>query len=329
MKKNLGLIVGILILLASCGNKYKKIEGFTQGTTYHITYNSSKDYSKEIDSLLFHFDSSLSTYKENSIISRVNKNDSTVVIDDLFEKFFTTSYEIYLQTYGYFDVTVGPLVNAWGFGFTEKADVDKKLIDSLLQYVGMEKIYISGQTVVKGNENIILDGNAIAQGQSVDYVSDFFDEKEIDNYLVEIGGELKAKGLNPDKELWKVGIDKPIENSDETNRELQIVLKLDNKSLATSGNYRKFYEKEGMKYSHTINPKTGFPVQHHLLSATIVADDCIKADAYATSCMVMGYVKAKNLIENLNEIEGYLIYTDEKGEYKVFASEGLKKMIVE
>jgi len=327
MKKEFSIIVVLIFFLISCAPEYRKTEGFAQGTTYHITYKSKKDFSKEIDSLLNHFNTSLSTYDENSIISRVNRNDTTVKIDNLFEDFFNTSYDIYLQTYGYFDITVAPLVNAWGFGFTEKTNVDSLVVDSLLNFVGMDKVFIAGLSVFKKDKRIMLDGNAIAQGQSVDYIATFFDKKKIENYLIEIGGEIKTKGVNQEEKLWTVGIDKPIENSDEKNRELQAILQLKNKSLATSGNYRKFYKKNGIKYSHSINPKTGYPVQHRLLSATIITDDCIKADAYATACMVMGLVKAKDLIKTL-QLQAYLIYTDENKKYQVYMTKGMENLLV-
>ena len=321
------IVVSLLFTFSSCVNNYKKTTGFAQGTTYNITYESKKDFSKEIDSLLKNFDNSLSTYKKNSIISRINKNDTTVVIDSLFEVFFHTSYDIFIETYGYFDITVAPLVNAWGFGFTEKTQIDSMVIDSLRKFVGMDKLYIVGYSVIKENKNIMLDGNAIAQGQSVDFIADFLEKNKVENYLVEIGGEIRAKGKNQEDNLWTIGIDKPIENSNTENRELQAVLKINNKSLATSGNYRKFYKKNGIKYSHSINPKTGYPVQHKLLSATIITDKCIKADAYATACMVMGLLKAKDLIKELDNVEAYLIYTDKNDKYKVFMTEGIKKMI--
>jgi len=329
MKKGLAIIIILLFTISSCNEKYKKTEGFAQGTTYHITYQSKKDFSKEIDSLLKHFNTSLSTYEENSIISRINKNDTTVRIDSLFETFFNTSYNVYIKTYGYFDITVAPIVNAWGFGFTEKTEIDSMVIDSLLKYVGMDKLFIAGFSVFKNNKNIMLDGNAIAQGQSVDYIANFLEKNKISNYLVEIGGEVRVKGKNQNDKLWTIGIDKPVYNSDETNRELQAILQLQNKSLATSGNYRKFYEKNGIKYSHTINPKTGYPVQHKLLSATVITDDCINADAYATACMVMGLLKAKDLIKELKNTEAYFIYTDDNNEYKVFMTEGIKKMLID
>jgi len=333
LKMNKMLIFSVLFIFSfiSCNHKqdYYKISGYAQGTTYHITYQGEEEFSMQVDSLLRAFDLSLSTYVENSIISRINKNDSTVVLDSLFIMFFNKSKEVYEQSGGAFDITVAPLVNAYGFGFSKKSDVDSMLIDSLMQFVGMNKIHLERNRLIKTDFRVMLDGNAIAQGQSVDYVSEFLENKGIKNYLVEIGGEIRARGVNPEGKLWRVGIDKPIEHSDESNRELQAVVQLKNRSLATSGNYRKFYEENGVKYSHTIDPKTGYPAKQSILSATIVADDCITADAYATTCMVLGLEKSKELLNKLKYLDAYLIYPDPEhpDKYKIYMTEGMEKMI--
>jgi len=325
------LLVGIFLFACNNNHSYYKLGGYAQGTTYHITYQGNEEYSGEIDSLLKAFDLSLSTYIENSIISRINTNDTSVVPDSLFIEFFSKSKEVYEQSEGAFDITVAPLVNAYGFGFSKKSNIDSVLIDSLMQFVGMDKVKLEHSRLIKSDPRIMLDGNAIAQGQSVDYVSEFLENKGVENYLVEIGGEIRAKGLNPNGKLWRVGIDKPIEHSDESNRQLQAVIELKNKSLATSGNYRKFYEESGVKYSHTINPKTGYPAKQSILSATIIADDCITADAYATTCMVIGLEKSKELLKRLGNLDAYLIYPDPEhpDKYKIFMTEGMKKMISE
>ncbi len=333
--RNLPLIFVLLftVVFSSCQKKanYYKINGYAQGTTYHITYQGDKEFSSEIDSLLRNFDQSLSTYVENSIISKINKNDSTVKLDELFIQFFNKSYEVFQETDGAFDITVAPLVNAYGFGFSKRSDIDSALIDSLMDFVGMDKVRLENNKLIKEDTRLMLDGNAIAQGQSVDYVAEFLEKRGVKNYLVEIGGEIRAKGLNPESKLWRVGIDKPIEGSDEANRELQAIIRLKNKSLATSGNYRKFYEESGIKYSHTIDPKTGYPAKQSILSATIIADDCITADAYATACMVLGLEKSKQLLKKLNKLDAYLIYADTEHphKYKIYKTEGMKKMLEE
>ncbi len=325
------LIISIFTVIAfnSCDTKqYYKIQGFTQGTTYSIIYQGSEDYESKINELLHQFDMSLSTYIDSSIISRINRNDEEVKPDELLVQFFEKSREVYKKSDGYFDITVAPLVNAYGFGFSKKENVDSTLIDSLMTFVGMEKVQLKKREIIKSDPRVMLDGNAIAQGQSVDFIANFLVEQGIRNYLVEIGGEVRAQGINDRAETWRVGIDKPIDNSDEQNRSLQAIIQLKNKSLATSGNYRKFYEKDGVKYGHSINPKTGYPAMHSILSATIVADDCMTADAYATTCMVIGLEKSKVLLSKMKGLEAYLIYTDsENGAYQVFMTEGIKEMI--
>lgn len=328
MLKNKIFIVLLTIFFMSCQRNDTTIRGFVQGTTYSITYSSNKNYKNDIEILLAKFDTSLSTYLPVSTISKINtnKNNST---DDFFRTVFAKSKEISKETKGAFDITVAPIVNAWGFGFSEKQSIDSTLIDSLLQYVGINNVYIKNDMLFKSDSNIMLDMNAIAQGYSVDLVADFLNKKGIKNYIVEIGGELKTKGVNHKRESWKVGLDKPIDNNNVPGENLQAIIKLQNKALATSGNYRKFYKKNGIKYSHTINPKTGYPVNHSLLSATVIADDCITADGYATSFMVMGLEKSLELLKTHPEIDAYFVYNDKEGNLKVKFTDGLKKSIIE
>jgi thiamine biosynthesis lipoprotein len=309
---------------------YKKIHGETQGTTYNITYEykKNKDIQPAIDALLHKFDMSLSTYEANSIISRVNKNDPTVKVDDLFTRVFNKSKEVFVQSGGAFDLTVAPLVNAWGFGFAKGANVDSASIDSLLQYVGMDKVRIEGRKVIKQSPNIMLDVNAIAQGFSVDVVSEFLDKKHIANYLVEIGGELKCKGKNDRGEDWVIGIDRPVDGNFTPGKDIQAIVAIKTKSLATSGNYRQFYEKGGVKYAHTIDPKTGYPVLSNLLSATVLADDCMTADAYATVLMVIGLDKSIQFLKLHPELEAYLVYSDEEGKYRIYDTPGMKEHVL-
>jgi len=322
-----------ILLLVSCSPnpKYIRNSGFTQGTTYHFIYKSPKgeDFQKELEVELEKFNQSLSNYHPTSIISRTNHDDTSVMADLLFEACFMKAMEISAITGGAFDLTVGPLVNAWGFGFEDAQKVDSKTIDSLMQYVGYHKIKLENGRLIKNNPNIKVDVNAIAQGFAVDVISQWLEEKQIENYMVEIGGELRVKGINDKGTLWQIGIDKPIDGSSETDRELQNIVSLDNMSLSTSGNYRKFYEKEGIKYSHTIDPKTGYPVQHNLLSASVAAIDCMTADAFATAFMVLGLEKSIELANKLDYLEVYFIYSDSTSQYRVYASEGFQKMITE
>ncbi len=339
MKKTIfqGIILSVIIftiLLISHRNsrgEYIKIAGFTQGTTYHITYRSpdGRNLQKQIDSLLADFDMSASIYEPNSIISRINKNDPYVRADKKFITLFKKSAEVNKKTGGAFDVTVGPLVNAWGFGPTAISETDSILIDSLLQLVGMEKVRLEGQRVIKTHPDILLDFNAIAQGYSVDIVSKYLESLGIKNYLVEIGGEVRTRGRNEKGNRWRIGIDKPVEGNMIPGAYMQAIVTLGRRALATSGNYRKFYEKDGIKYSHTINPATGYPVMSNLLSATVIADDCITADAYATAFMVMGLDKSIEFLKKNRFLDAYLIYSDELGNFKVYFTPRLRKYLEE
>ena len=319
-----------IVQFLSCDEKDQilKIAGTAQGTTYHITYRSSTqiDYKTELDSILREVDSSLSTYLPASIISRINNNDGNVAVDKYFTDVFEESLRISAITAGLFDVTVAPLINAYGFGFTKKGLIDSASIDSLLQFVGYEMVKIENGSVIKTKPQVMLDFNAIAQGYTVDVLAAFLETKKIENYLVELGGEVKAKGTKNNKEFWKIGIDKPTENPED--RPLQAIVKLRDKALATSGNYRKFYVENGKKYAHIIDPRTGYAVKHNLLSATVIADNCMTADAYATSFMVMGLEKSRQFLSTHGELklEVYFIF-DENGKWKTFNSATLDDLI--
>lgn len=332
IRKHLKLIVIVFtLLITSCTKKasYIKNSGFTQGTTYSFIYESPKsiDFQKELENELKRFDGSLSNYQTNSIISRMNHNDSTVLADELFETCFERAMEISKITDGAFDLTVGPLVNVWGFGFEDDQAVDSTKIDSIMSFVGFQKIKLVNHKLFKENKDIKVDVNAIAQGYSVDVIANWLEQKNIENYMVEIGGEVRAKGINSKGILWKIGIDKPIEDQSASNRELQAIASLNNKSLATSGNYRKFYEKDGIKYSHTINPKTGYPARNSLLSASVLATDCMTADAFATAFMVLGIEKSIELANKLDYLEVYFIYIDSTQNYSIYASDGFNNTI--
>lgn len=310
---------------------YHTISGQTQGTTYHIKYQDSprRKMQPKIENLLAKFDMSLSAYKPESVISKINLNDGNVRADRFFKKVFHKAEEVYHVSDGAFDITIGPIVNAWGFGPGKKADVDSVLIDSLMQFVGMDKVQLKGNTISKEFPEIQLDVNAIAQGYSADVVAEFLKRKGINNYMVEIGGEVVAKGFNPDTVLWKIGIDKPIDNNLVPGQNLQAIVQLKDKALATSGNYRKFYEKDGAKYAHSINPKTGYPIMSKLLSVTVMANDCMTADAYATAFMVMGLEKSVLFLSEQDYLDALLIYSDDHGNYKVFTTPGMKDCILE
>lgn len=325
MKTRLILFTSLLLaVISGCQNRknypYLQISGFAQGTTYHITYenNIDKNYAFAIDSILKAFDKSLSSYDSTSIISRINQNDPKVEVDDLFSTVFNKSREVFEISNGAFDITIGPVVNAWGFGSEPKMKVDSVVLDSLLQFVGMDKVALNGRKVTKKLPGVKLDVNAIAQGYSVDVVSAFFDREGVENYLVEIGGEIRTKGKNPSGKVWRIGIDKPMEGNDIPGAKMQSIIELKDKSLATSGNYRKFFEENGVKYAHSINPKTGYPVRDRLLSVTVVADDCMTADAFATTFMVIGLDKSKELLPKLKNIDAYFIFSGNDGSYQEY-----------
>lgn len=334
MKFNYLLFILSCFLLACQQNtqELKKqiyLEGDAQGTTYHIKYLDSLDrnFQVELDSILLKIDESMSTYLEFSLISQLNTQKDTLIVDDMFLKVLKKSFEISEKTNGAFDVTIAPIVNAWGWGFTNKAKIDSSLIDSLMQLVGKENFIINGNQIIKLKPNAMLDFNAIAQGYSVDVLAEFLELKNIKNYMVELGGEVRVSGLNAEDSLWRLGIDKPVENAE--RRELSAIISLDNQALATSGNYRKFYEENGVKYSHTINPKTAYPVRHSLLSASVIAKDAMTADAYATYFMVVGKEEAVKFLQMNQELEAYLIYADDKGNLQFFATNGIKQRIEE
>ncbi len=319
------------LLYYGCGSESNAIQisGEAQGTTYQITYFSGNNiiYQADVDSILQTIDLSLSTYVPSSIISRINRNDSTVRLDTYFTEVFKASMEVSETTGGLFDVTVAPLVNAYGFGVTAKARVDSFMIDSLLNLVGYRQIWLKGDRLVKEKPGILIDFNAIAQGYTVDVLAAFLDTRHITSYLIELGGEVKAKGIKMNNEYWKVGIDVPTETPG-NDRKLNAVVKLRDRSLATSGNYRKFYFENGKKYAHIIDPRTGYPANSNLLSASVVAGDCMTADAYATSFMVMGIEQSKKFLAAHPELglEVYFIY-DEEGRLKTYMSESLEQSV--
>ncbi len=326
-------LLALFVLVSSCnpggGGEYYSIQGFTQGTTYRITYQHPTEYDmkERVDSLLKAFDQSLSTYEPTSIISAINRNQDHVKTDTLFRTVFREARRVYQLSGGAFDITVGPLINAWGFGPGEKLEVDSALVDSLLQFVGMEKVDLVGDEVSKSYPGVKLDVNAIAQGYAVDVTALFLEELGCRNYMVEIGGEIRTRGNNPKGSFWRIGVDRPIYGNMIPGQQLQVIISMHNRSLATSGNYRKFYEKDGIRITHSIDPATGYPRDSRLLSATVLTADCMTADAYATSCMVMGLEKAKAFIEGLKHTDAYFIYGDDLGTYQVWYTQGLSKYI--
>ena len=303
------------------------LAGNTMGTSYRIVYldNQERDFKNEIDSILVLFNQSLSTYIPDSELSVFNKSDSLVFELPYFLPVLEASKLIYEKTSGAFDPTVGPLVNLWGFGPEGPHLKDSINISNLLPLVGFNNVEFTEEMVKKLKSGIYLDFSAVAKGYGVDVISDFLISKGIENLLVEIGGELFAKGVNENGELWKIGVNRP----EDLGRadELYSIIALDNKGMATSGNYRNYYEADGIKISHTIDPFTGKPVRHGLLSATVLAADCMTADAIATALMVMGTESAIALQDKEKDFEIFLIYNDDAGEMQSFASEGIKPFL--
>jgi len=307
-----------------------KFTGETQGTYYAITYfeNEGINYKKEIDSLLAVFDNSVSMWLPGSIISKINSANSDVEPDEIFKFLFRKSKDVYEKSAGAFDPTVGPLVNAWGFGFTDRLKVDQHIVDSLLQLIGFDKIKLENNRIIKFDPRVQFDFNAIAQGYAVDLIGKFLIGKGIINYLIDIGGEVLAAGNKPGNEFWQVGIEKPKDNAS-YGEGLTAIVNLKNKALSTSGSYRKFFEESGNRYSHTIDPKTGYPVNHSLLSVSVLASDCCTADAWATVFMVMGRERSLEFLKQQEKLEAYFIYSGKSGILETDFTPGFKDILVE
>ena len=312
--------------LLSCSQKttpeLKTIQGNAIGTTFTIKYlhTNNEDYQSKIDSLINAINKSTSTYIPTSDISRINDGDTTVVVDAYFEEVYTKSAKIVEETDGDFDPTVGILVNAWGFGpENEIADLDSLKIDSLLTYVGFHKVNLKNRKVTKMYPQIYFDFNAIGKGYLVDVISRLFEQNNISNYMVEIGGEIRARGVNQDNIPWKIAVENPNEDG---SRSFATVIQLHDESIASSGNYRKYRKTaEGKKYVHTINTKTGYASESNLLAASVIAkSDCADVDGYATALMAMGLEKSKLFLEKHPELKAFLIYVDENHDMKTYKS---------
>ena len=323
------LVVGtILIIRQQRSMPYQKSSDFIFGTTYHITYQCDSDLTQSIKAELLKVDASLSPFNKESVITAINENKD-VSPDEMFKEVFSLAMDISKETDGAFDITVAPLVNAWGFGFKNGSQPSHHQVDSLLQLVGYKKVSMADGKVKKQDPRIMLDCSAIAKGYGTDRVARLLRNRGVQNYMVEIGGEVVTSGVNPERLPWKIGVTKPTDDSLNTGHELQTILNLTDKAMATSGNYRNFYYKGGKKFAHTIDPKTGYPVLHSILSATVIAKSCAVADAYATSFMVMGLDKARQVLERHPELMAYFIYSDEKGEMAVWFSPSLRDKIAE
>ena len=323
------LIVGtIFIIRQQSIMPYQHTEDFIFGTTYQITYQCDIDLGDSIKSQLLKVDQSLSPFNEKSVISAINYNQSAKP-DEMFLEVYHQAVAISRETNGAFDITVAPLVNAWGFGFEKGEMPTPRQVDSLKTLVGYQKLSLVDGMIHKADPRMMIDCSAIAKGYGVDVVAKYLRSRGVENFMIEIGGEIVTQGVNPSKHPWRIGVTKPTEDSlNIGGRELQTTLKVNNVAMATSGNYRNFYYKDGKRYAHTIDPHTGYPVQHNILSATVFAKSCMVADAFATSFMVMGLDGAKEILKKHPELMAYLIFDNGRGGNGVWFSPSLKDSIV-
>ncbi len=313
--KRLFFFAIFLVLMFSCKEESNliKLTGPVFGTSYSIIYDSeaNKNYQPQFDSLFYVINKSMSNYQTNSYISKINRNESKQV-DTHFETVFNASKKIYKETEGVFDPTIGKLVNAWNFGSeNNKTKTDSLKIDSLMTYVGLDKLSIVNKQLIKKRPNSYIDFNAIAKGYGIDVIAKFLDRKKVNNYLIEIGGEIRAKGINPvKKDSWRVGLQDP--NFDGTTSYSKTVV-LNNASMATSGTYRKFkVDEKGQRYAHIINTKTGYPTKTSVLSVSVITKDCMFSDGYATAFQAMGIEKATLFLNRNPEIKAYFIIENAK-----------------
>lgn len=322
--KRLAILLILAIGVAACRQQPKKIvlEGLAQGSYYAITYfdTQNRNFQHEIDSIFHAVDMSVNLWVENSIISKVNRNEE-VALDSIFIDNFRIAQEAARLSDGYFDPTISPIVAAWGFSYKNGDTLTPQLIDSLRTLVDYRKVRIENGHVIKDNPAITLDFNAIAQGYTSDLIASFLESQGVVNYLVDTGGEIMTKGGKPNGQPWIVGIEKPADN-EKSEQVVQTRIAVRDKGVVTSGSTRKYVERDGKRYSHCINPKTGCPVEHHVLSVTVTADNATWADALASICMVMGLEQSLPLIESMDGVEAYYIFINENGKLETFATEG-------
>ena len=321
------LIVGTVLIIRQQRNMpYQKYSDFVFGTTFTVSYQCDSDMNQSIKAELMKVDASLSPFNKASIITAINNNED-VTPDKMFMDVFLLAMDVSRETNGAFDITVAPLVNAWGFGFKSGEKPTARQVDSLRQIIGYQKVSLVDGKIRKQDPRMMLDCSAIAKGYGTDVVANFLRSRGVKNFMVEIGGEIVTCGVNPSRVPWKVGVIKPTDDSLNVSHEVQTVLNVTDIAMATSGNYRRFYYKDGKKFAHTIDPATGYPVQHNILSATVLAKTCATADAYATSFMVLGLDGARKVLERHPELMAYFIYDDGQGNNAVWFSPSLKDKI--
>ena len=323
-------IIALLFFLPSrkeaSTRTYQHNEGTIFGTMYHAKYLCDEDLRAEIEAALHEVDASLSMFNPQSTISRINRNE-TCQADEKLSEVLQLSYRINTATGGAFDPTVAPLVNAWGFGFKSGQLPDSTQVDSLRALVGLSAIHLRGDSITKDKPLAILDFSAIAKGYGVDKAAEVLRSHGIQDFMVEIGGEVVAEGINEKGNSWRIGINKPDDDSTSTNTELQDIVALSAGAIATSGNYRNYYISQGRKIAHTINPLTGYPAQQDILSSTVMAPTCAEADGFATAFMVLGMEEARRVLRSQPQLEAYFIYSDDEGHYRTWCTEGFKSLI--
>lgn len=307
------------LLLAGCNSKgeYYEESGSVFHTLYQIKYQAPQLLTEKIDKELQDFNLSLNPFNPNSIIAKVNNNEP-VEVDEWFTDVFNKAQEISARTDGVFDATGAPLFNLWGFGFSKMDSVTPQMVDSIIKFVGYKKIRLEGKTVIKDDPRIMLNFSAIAKGYACDVIARLLEREGVTNYMVFIGGEVTMRGVNQNGDCWRIGINKPEDDLEGVNKKVEEVVQPCKKcGIATSGDYRNFYEKDGKRYGHTIDPRTGYPAAQNILSATVVAENCMIADGYATALMALGSDKAVELAKSIPEIEYFLIYTDENDNHQI------------
>lgn len=324
-------IILILSLFVSCNKTDKKytFDGLTQGTYYHIIIYASDTIGikKGFDSIFSAVDNTFSLWNKNSLLTKLNNNED-IELNSMFVDNFNIAKQINKLTLGALDITIGGVVQAYGFANKSKQELSEGLLDSLLNFVGIDKVKIENNKLVKSCKETQLDFNAIAQGYTSDIISKYLIKRGVRNFIVDVGGEVYCQGEKPNKKKWNVAIEKPAE-SPNSERTYNITINLKDKGIVTSGNYRKFYIKDGVKYSHTIDPKTARPVTHSLLSASVIAENATTADGLATAFMVMGLEKTKAFLKQHKEYAAYLIYSNEKGEMITWQSDNFNQYIAE
>jgi thiamine biosynthesis lipoprotein len=322
----LGVCLGALMLVSCAGkDKYLEDSGTVFHTLYHIKYQAPELLTEKIDAEFQSFNFSLNPFLPHSIIAKVNRNEEAET-DDFFTEVFRKAMYISEKSDGIFDITCAPLVNLWGFGFSRPDSVTPQMIDSVRQFVGYRKVRLEGKKVVKDDPRVQLNCSAIAKGYACDVIAALLERNGVRNYMVEIGGEVVAKGVNNRGDPWRIGIRKPGDLDLNQPAQTEKIVRISEKrGMATSGDYLNYYVKDGKKYAHTINPKTGYPAEQNILSATVVAADCMTADGFATAFNALGLEKACRLADTLPELDYFFIYTDEEENYRVKYSEGMEK----